>query len=163
MRCRTRCELYADQGPYSPIIANLTNLTTLRVYDQMPNGWSRVHVEGGPLAGRVGLVRSENLVLVPENVITLPGPVIAQPSPPGTGPFVPGGPIDVDRPMTPSPVEPLPRPVEPETPPPAIENTPPIAETPAPTPTSWTTTAGQLLLLTSPLWGAVLLSKLLPR
>lgn len=161
VRCRGSCELYPDQAALLGPIMRLTSLTTLRQIETRPNGWSLVHVETGPMQGTRGIVRSEDLVLVPSNVIQLPGTLpgaVTRPEAPGTGPFVPGGgPIEVERPSLPSPVQPVPLP-DPGLPPPGAEPLPPDL---SPPPRPWQNTAAEVLLLTSPAWGAVLLSTLL--
>ena len=163
MRCRSACDLFADTGPGSGIIARLTPLTTFRVYDQLPSGWSRVSIEGGPFGTRVGLIRSDNLVLVSSGPIALPdrGPVLPSPSP-ITGPFVPGGDLDVDRPTIPSPVQPLPTP-----PTPPDTNAPPVDASSdgaqAAPPYTRVSPLAEIVVLSSPIWGAMLLSWLLPR
>ena len=179
MRCRSRCEIFSDTSAYAVSRGTITSLTTVRVLSQLPNGWSQIQIETGPRAGQGGVVRTENLVLVPSNVITLPeagpvGPVVVRPEPVGEGPFVPGGSIDVNLPGTPPVPAPTPPPdttppgsVSPGAPPEGTVQTPPIAApvtpvTPLPAPAPWYETAAELLVLTSPLWGAVLLSKLLP-
>lgn len=174
MRCRTTCEVFSDTGLYAVSRGIITSLTTVRVFNNLPNGWSEIHIETGPRAGQRGVVRTENLVLAPSNVIDppsvlLPGAPVPRPSP--------IGPLDPDRltrpprteipeaqPPLPPPVQPGPEPAEP---PPVVTTPGPIADANASSPgaaaTPWYETAGQLIALTSPAWGAVLLAHLLRR
>lgn len=179
MRCRTLCDLYPDTVLLAGPIGRLTSLSTVRVIESRQNGQSHVEVESGPLAGRRGLVPTSDLVLVQSN-LPIPSPIITRPTGPASpftpAPGIPNRPPQVElpgrEPPLPSSVQPIPEPENPEPgrPRPSFPSTPPITSTPS-TPSvpdagearPWYETAGEVLLLTSPAWGAVLLSTLIRR
>lgn len=228
MRCRTSCEVFSDIGPYAVSRGTITSLTSLRLVRTLSNGWSEIRIETGPRQGQYGVVRSENLVLVPSNVLERPPPtqvdvgvpritpthqceqptcyLFAIPHPAGptiadieaATPITGGTPVEVtSRPTPPGWAEVLvslpggiarryirtsdlvpPAPVDvnvpgpsttPGTPPAQTPGTPSVSSQPVSSPgeraraaRTWGETAGELLILTSPLWGAVLLSTFLP-
>lgn len=213
MRCRTSCEVFSDIGPYAVSRGTITSLTSLRLVRTLSNGWSEIRIETGPRQGQYGVVRSENLVLVPSNVLERPPPtqldvgvpritpthqceqptcyLFAIPHPAGptiadieaATPITGGTPVEVtSRPTPPGWAEVLVnlpggiarryiRTSDLVPPPPVDVNAPgsPTTQMPGAPPASspderaraartWGQTAGEILLLTSPLWGAVLLS-----
>lgn len=130
----------------------------MRLVRVLPDGWSQVQIEGVTNGRQVktGFIRT----------VLLRAPGIFQP-----GPLRPD--IDLDRPRFPDrppPNLPVPLPEEPAPPsppggdpnaPPAREGSPGGMATVATAAPSITQTIGEVLLLTSPAWGAFLLSRYL--
>lgn len=166
--CRSACPMYETPSTSSRVLYTLGSGSPIAIIANLPGGWTQVQVQGftggvnNPSSNITGFIRT----------ILLKVPGIFQPGPmrePGNVPNV-----QLPRPPSTTPpgsttVPPSPPPDSSSPPPPPTSNTtpPPIADT-SPGGLAMTVaapsiakTVGELLLLTSPAWGALLLSRLL--